>query len=203
MKFILGKKTEMSQIFQDDKVVPVTEIQAGPCLVTQVKSREKDGYQAVQIAFGKKKKISRSLTGHLKDSKAGQEYNRYLREFRVEKNDLKVGDKITADVFQPDDKVKISGFSKGKGFQGVVKKHGFRGSPASHGHKDQLRMPGSIGSTGPARVFKGRKMPGHMGDARITVKNLRIINVDPEKNTILVKGAVPGPRNGLLEIIQM
>ncbi len=203
MKFILGKKIEMSQIFQDDKVVPVTKIQAGPCLVTQIKSQDKDGYQAVQIAFGKKKKVSRSLNGHLKKSKADQGYNRYLREFRVGKIDLKVGDKITADIFQPDDKVKISGLSKGKGFQGVVKRHGFHGSPASHGHKDQLRMPGSIGATGPARVFKGRKMPGHMGNARITIKNLKIINVDPEKNVILVKGAVPGPRNSLLEIIQM
>lgn len=192
----------MSQVFRDEKVIPVTRIQAGPCLVTQIKTREKDGYEAVQIAFDKRKKAKRPLIGHLKKAGAEQEYNRHLREFRAEANALKLGDKITAGIFQPGDKVKISGTSKGKGFQGVVKRHGFHGSPATHGHKDQLRMPGSIGAGGVGRVFKGQKMAGHMGYERVTVKNLEIIAVEPENNAILVKGAVPGIKKGLLEIIQ-
>jgi len=150
----------MSQIFKDNKVIPVTKIQAGPCLITQIKEKEKDGYQAVQIGFGSKKRINKPLQGHLKKSQALKEHNRYLREFLIDKDsELKVGDKIKADVFQPGDKVKVSSISKGKGFQGVVRRHGFHGSPASHGHKDQLRMPGSAGATGPARVFKNKKMP--------------------------------------------
>jgi large subunit ribosomal protein L3 len=200
-KFILGKKVAMSQIFKDNKVIPVTKIQAGPCLITQIKEKEKDGYQAVQIGFGSKKRINKPLQGHLKKSQALKEHNRYLREFLIDKDsELKVGDKIKADVFQPGDKVKVSSISKGKGFQGVVRRHGFHGSPASHGHKDQLRMPGSAGATGPARVFKNKKMPGRMGGKRITVSNLEIIEIDTEKNTILVKGAIPGARNSFLEI---
>ncbi len=200
-KFLLGKKIEMSQIFKDDKVIPVTKVQAGPCLVIQIKTKEKDGYQAVQIGFGKKKKSNKPLKGHLKKSgNKDQEYNRYLREFRIKKTDLKLGDKIKVDIFQSGDKVKVVGTSKGKGFQGVVKRHGFHGSPASHGHKDQLRMPGSSGATGPARVFKGKKMPGRMGGKRATVKTLEVIDVIPGKNLLLVKGAVPGARNSLLEI---
>lgn len=177
MKFILGRKISMSQIFQDDKVVPVTEIQAGPCLVKQIKTKDKDKYEAVQISF-----------------------DQYLREFKSFDSNLKVGDKIKVDIFQPGDKVKISGTSKGKGFQGVVRRHGFHGSPASHGHKDQLRMPGSSGATGPARVFKGKKMPGRMGGKRISVGNLEVVEVMPDKNLLLIKGAVPGSRNSLLEI---
>lgn len=203
MKFILGKKIEMTQIFKGDKVVPVTKIQAGPCLVTQIKTQEKDGYEAAQIGFSKKRRNTKSLAGHLKKGSADKEYNRYLREFKIEKSDLKIGDKIKVDIFQPGDKIKVVGTSKGKGFQGVVRRHGFHGASATHGTKDQERMPGSIGATGPARVFKGKKMPGRMGGKQITVKTLEIIEVIPEENLLLVKGAVPGARNSLLEITQV
>lgn len=203
-KFILGKKIQMSQIFRDHKVIPVTKIQAGPCLVVQIKTEEKDGYQAVQLGFENKKQSTKPLIGHLK--KAGnkdQTYNKYLKEFRVKKTNLKPGDKIKVDIFQSGDKVKVIGTSKGKGFQGVVKRHGFHGSPASHGHKDQLRMPGSSGATGPARVFKGKKMPGRMGGKQVTVKILEVIDVISGENLLLIKGAVPGTRNSLLEITQV
>ncbi len=200
-KFILGKKIAMSQVFKDNRVIPVTKIKAGPCLVIQVKEEKKDGYQAVQIGFGSKKKINKPLQGHLKKAQALKDNNRYLREFLISADsELKKGDKIKADVFKPGDKVKVSSISKGKGFQGVVKRHGFHGSPASHGHKDQLRMPGSAGATGPARVFKNKKMPGRMGGKRITISNLEIVEVDPQNNIILVKGAVPGAINSFLEI---
>ena len=206
MKFILGKKIEMSQMFAENgDVIPVTLIKAGPCLVAQIKNEEKDGYSAVQIGFDKKKKLSKALKGHLKD--LGE--FKWLREFRIsdqssvisdQESGLKRGDKITVDTFKIGDKVKITGISKGKGFQGVVKRHGFHGSPASHGHKDQLRMPGSIGATEPARVFKGKKMPGQMGNEQVTVKNLEIIKIDKDKNLLYIKGAVPGARGSLVEI---
>lgn len=191
----------MTQIFRDDQVIPVTKIKAGPCLVIQVKNQDKDGYQAVQIGFSQSKKVNQALKGHFKKvgSKDKTDF-RYLKEFKSLEADLKPGDQIKVDVFQVGDKVKISGLSIGRGFQGVVKRHGFHGSPASHGHKDQLRMPGSIGATGPARVFKGKKMPGRMGGKRITVNNLEIIEVLPKDNLLLIKGAVPGFRNSLLEI---
>jgi large subunit ribosomal protein L3 len=202
MKFILGKKLEMTQKFMEDgTVVPVTAILAGPCTVTQIRSVEKDGYSAVQIGFLGKSKLNKSESGHLKD--LGK--FRYLREFRVDnfdkKEGLKRGDEINVDNFEVGDVIKVSGNSKGKGFQGVVRRYGFSGSPASHGHKDQLRMPGSIGATGPARVFKGKKMPGHMGDRRITVKNLKVVEINKDKNIMFIKGAVPGARNGLVEIV--
>lgn len=202
MKFILGKKIEMTQIFEEDgTVMPVTQVKAGPCTVTQVKNQDgQDGYNAVQIGFGQKKKLSKALKGHLKDL----EDFRYLREFSLASKDelgeLKRGDKITAATFEAGETVKVIGKSKGRGFQGVVKRHGFHGSPASHGHKDQLRAPGSIGATEPARVFSGKKMPGHMGDTQVTVKNLTIVKVDPQNNILYIKGAVPGARNGLLMI---
>lgn len=196
MKFILGKKLNMTQIFLDNgKVVPVTIVEAGPCQITQIKTFEKDGYPAVQIGFGKKKKLLKPALGHLKDLPR----YRYLKEFRVDETEgLKKGKEITVKMFQTGDKVKVTGTSKGKGFQGVVKRHGFHGSPASHGHKDQLRMPGSIGATEPARVFKGKKMPGRIGGNGVTVANLEVIQVDPEKNYLYIKGAVPGARNGLV-----
>jgi len=203
MKFILGRKIEMSQIFKGDKVIPVTKVQAGPCLVTQIKTLEKDNYEAVQLGFAKKRRNTKPLIGHLKKASAEKEYNRYLREFRIEKSDLKVGDKIKVDIFQPGDKIKVIGISKGKGFQGVVRRHGFHGASATHGTKDQERMPGSIGATGPERVFKGKKMPGRMGGKQITVKILEVIEIIPEENLLLVKGAVPGARNSLLEITQV
>ncbi len=201
MKVILAKKLNMTQKFAEDgRVTPVTAVLAGPCLVTQVKDKEKEGYQAIQIGFNNKKKINKPLSGHLKDL----ENFAYLKEFRVKRDDqlgeAKRGDKISVADFNKGEIVQVTGVSKGKGFQGVVRRHGFHGSPASHGHKDQLRMPGSIGATGPAKVFKGQKMPGQMGSEQTTVKNLEIIDIDKEKNLLFIKGAVPGARNGLLLI---
>jgi large subunit ribosomal protein L3 len=199
MKFILGKKVKMSQVFlSDGKVAPVTIVEAGPCLITQIKTKEKDGYQAVQIGFGAKRKLTKSLAGHLKDLPNF----RYLKEFLLDKvESLQRGQKITVKIFQPKDKVKVTGLSIGKGFQGVVKRHKFHGSPASHGHKDQLRMPGSIGSTDPARVFKGMRMAGRMGGETVTTSNLEIVQIDLEKNYLYIKGAVPGARNGLILVV--
>ncbi len=197
MKFILGKKIEMRQRFEEDgRVTSFTEILAGPCFVTQIKTKDKDGYSAVQIGFGKEKRITKPLKGHLKD--LGD--LKYLREFKIKETELKLGDKIDISIFQPGDKLTVSGVSKGKGYQGVVKRHHFAGGPGSHGDKDQLRMPGSIGSTAPQRVFKGLRMAGHMGVERITIRNLKVVEVIPEKNLLLLKGAVPGGRNSLLEI---
>jgi len=211
MKFIIGKKIAMTQRFYQEstgsadkkaateagegKVIPVTVIQAGPCVVTQVKTVENDGYEAVQLGFDRKKRLNKPLAGHLK----GFDNYRYLREFRsLEPVFLKRGNVISVSVFKPGDQVRVTGTSKGKGFQGVVKRHGFSGSPASHGHKDQLRMPGSIGATEPAHVFKGTRMAGRMGGEMVSVRNLEIIEVDKDNNLLLVKGAVPGARNTLI-----
>jgi len=198
MKFILAEKKEMTQKFgKDGSVIPVTKVMAGPCIVIQVKTSEKDGYSAVQLGFGLKKNQSRPVKGHLKN--LGN--FRYLKEFKINQDqaeNLAVGNPISAKIFVPGDIIKVTGISKGKGFQGVVKRHGFSGSPATHGHKDQLRMPGSIGAGGPQHVFKGTRMGGRMGGSQVTVKNLEVIEVDPEKNEIFIKGAVPGPRNNLL-----
>lgn len=200
MKFILGKKLGMTQVFREDgTVVPVTRVQAGPCVVTQVKTTAKDGVHAVQIGFGEQKqyRLNRAQQGHLKDLMTV----RYMRDFRTsEEANVSRGDTFGVSSFAQGDKVQVVGTSKGKGFQGVVKRHGFHGSPASHGHKDQLRMPGSIGATDPARVFKGTRMAGHMGDDRVTVKNLEVIEIHPETNELFIKGAVPGARGGLLLI---
>jgi len=201
MNFILGKKLKMSQVFKEDKVIPVTIIQAGPVVVTQIRTQEKDGYEAVQVGFGSKK------TKNIKKPQLGQFKNlgnfQYLKEFRVQDSkiqDFKVGDVLTIAQFKEGEKVKISGLSKGKGFQGVVKRHGFGGGPTTHGQKNRLRAPGSIGNTAPQRVLPGRKMAGRMGGERITIKNLEIIGVDAEKNILMVKGAVPGRKGTLLEI---
>jgi len=197
MKFILAKKLEMSQVFRPDgTVVPVTLLQAGPCVVTQVKSVENDGYQSVQVGFLPAKRVSKSVEGHLKDLPKLRE----IREFRIEGDvSMKRGDSIDASVFVLGDKVSVTGTSKGKGFQGVVKRHHFHGSPATHGHKDQLRMPGSSGAGGPQHVFKGVKKPGRMGGDTVTVKNLEVIEIR-DGGVIAVKGAVPGPRNAVLEV---
>lgn len=190
----------MTQVFREDgTVVPVTRVQAGPCVVTQVKTAEKDGASAVQIGYGEQKlfRLNKARQGHLKNLAP----MRFLRDFRVaEDHGLQRGDTFDVRVFASGDKVQVVGTSKGRGFQGVVKRHGFAGSPASHGHKDQLRMPGSIGATDPARVFKGTRMAGHMGDAQVTVKNLEVVDVKPEENELLIKGAVPGARGGLVLI---
>lgn len=197
MKFILGRKLEMTQIFHDDGlVIPVTLVKAEPCVVTQVKTKEIDGYVAVQIGNGKAKNLNKPQTGHVKDLPAVET----LREFRLDSTDLKRGDEIKVSLFVPGEKVDVIGTSKGHGFQGVVKRHGFHGSPASHGHKDQLRMPGSVGSRRQGPIAKGKRMAGHMGDAKTTVKNLEIVSVDPGKNLLAIKGALPGARGSLLLI---
>jgi len=202
MKFILGLKLGMSQLFDEKgNVVPVTLIEAGPCIVTQVKTREKDGYSAVQIGFGEAKKVTKAIAGHLKRLKKLL----FLREFRNEEpkindKELKRGDKIDVSIFQEGDKVKVSGLSKGKGFAGVVKRWHFHGRPATHGTKHELRTPGSVGTSFPERVIKGKKMPGRMGFERVTIRNLKIIKADPEKNLLAIKGAVPGAKGTLLEI---
>lgn len=201
MKFILGTKRGMTQVFrQDGTVVPVTRVLAGPCVVTQVKGAAKDNVNAVQIGYGDQKsfRLSKSEQGHLK----GLATLRFLRDLKTgdTEHGLKRGDTFTVSIFEQGDKVQVMGTSKGKGFQGVVKRHGFHGSPATHGHKDQLRMPGSIGAGGVQRVFKGVRMGGHMGDAQVTVKNLEVIEVHPETNELLIKGAIPGARGGLLVI---
>lgn len=198
MKFILGTKQEMTQIFNENgSVTPVTTVKAGPNFITSLRTQDKDGYKAVQIGFGKRNKITKALAGHLK----GLGKFRYLKEIRDEYNDeIKVGDVITVDTFEAGDKIKVRGVSKGRGFQGVVKRHGFAGAPATHGTKDQLRMPGSIGATGPAHVFKGQKMPGQMGNENVTISGLEIIKIDSEKGILYIKGAVPGARNSLLII---
>ena len=192
----------MSQIFdKEGKVIPITLIEAGPCLVVQIKTEEKDGYSAVQIGFGlkKEKKLKRPQIGHLK--KAGVSNVRWLREFREDKiEDYKLGQEIKADVFKEGDIINVSGISKGKGFQGVVKRHGFKGGPASHGDKDRMRAPGSIGTSFPEHVWKGRKMAGRMGSDRVTAKGLQIAQVDLENNLLAIKGALPGKPGTLLEI---
>lgn len=204
MKVILGKKIGMSRVFDSKgKAAVVTLIEAGPVFVTQIKSKDKDGYEAVQVGFGQKKNPSKALSGHLKKSELGAA-PRWLKEFRFSQEsksiDVKPGAKIDVSLFQVGDKVAVSGTSKGKGFQGVMKRHGFAGGPASHGQKHSAREAGSIGATGPQRVLKGTRMAGRMGGTRITVKNLEIVRVIPEDNLIAVKGAVPGPKGQLLEI---
>jgi large subunit ribosomal protein L3 len=200
MKFILAKKIEMTQRFTDDgRVTPVTMVEAGPCFVVQVKSPDQDGYAAVQVGFGQRKKIGKSAAGHLKNLNN----LKYLREFRILASDLKNykrGDQLKIDLFKPGELVDIRGISKGKGFQGVVKRHHFAGSPATHGHKDQLRMPGSIGATDPARVFKGTRMPGRMGGEKVSARNGEIVAVEADKNILLIKGPVPGARHSVVEI---
>jgi large subunit ribosomal protein L3 len=205
MAAILGKKLGMTQIFREDgTVVPVTVVEAGPCKVTAVRDAERDGYSGVQLAFGgvKERKLSKAELGHLK--KAGAAPMRHLVEFRDE--DLgaeeapKVGDDVTVASFEPGQRVKVSGVSIGKGFQGGIKRHNFSRGPVTHGSHN-VRAPGSIGASAfPARVFKGMRMPGQMGNKRITQKGLEIAEVDAERNLLLIKGSVPGSRNGLLEV---
>lgn len=198
MKFILGKKLGMSQRWRPDgRKVAVTHVQAEPLIVTQVKNQTKDGYAAVQVGTVGSKKIAKAQVGHTKDL---GKLNRF-KEFIVEDaSKFERGQKFTVNAFQPGDKVKVSGWSKGRGFTGVVKRHHFKGSPKTHGHKDQLRMPGSIGATDAARVFKGRRMAGRHGNIKDTTDNLEIVGVNEADNELLVAGAVPGARNGLVII---
>ena len=200
-KTIIGRKIGMTQIFDEvGAVIPVTVIEAGPCTVTQVKTVETDGYNAVQLGFGdvKEKHVNKPLKGHFEKSKLA--LKKHLREFRVESADEKVGDEIKIDVFAQGDKVDIQGTTKGKGFQGVIKRHGQHRGPMGHGSMYH-RRPGSMGPTStPGRVFKGKKLPGHMGVQTVTIQNLDVVRVDMDKNVILVKGSVPGPKGAILKI---
>lgn len=206
MKFILGKKIGMTQVFkQDGEVVPVTRVQAGPCVITQIKKAGKNQIPQVQIGFGVKKVklVNKAEQGHLKGVKIGNDEKltvRFLKDFRAEQASLQKGEVFTAKIFSAGEKVQVIGTSKGKGFQGVVKRHHFRGQMASHGVKDQLRAPGSIGAGGVQRVFKGKRMAGRMGNDQVTIKNLEIVEVHPENDELLIKGAMPGGRGALLLI---
>jgi len=195
----LGRKIGMTQIFREDgRVVPVTVIEAGPCIVTQVKTMETDGYEAVQLGYGEVKRRNKPQSGHLKNSRL----SRYLREVQADDtSEFEVGQTIGVDIFEAGEKVDIIGTSKGRGFAGVMKRWGFKGGPRTHGQSDRSRAPGSIGGgTTPGKVYKGLKMGGHMGNRRITVKGLEIIEVDTERNLLLVKGGIPGATNSLIQI---
>ena len=201
-KTIIGKKIGMTQIFDEKGVViPVTVIEAGPCTVTQVKTVETDGYNSIQLGFGevKEKRVNKPIKGHFAKSKLG--LKKHLREFRTEgEPDVKVGDEIKLDVFAEGDKIDVQGTSKGKGFQGVIKRHGQSRGPMGHGSMYH-RRPGSMGSTStPGRVFKGKKLPGHMGCETVTIQNLDIVKVDTDKNVLLIKGSVPGAKGAILKI---
>ena len=203
MNGIIGKKVGMTQIFDErGEVIPVTVIEAGPCFVVQKKTIERDGYEAIQLGFEevKPKRLTGGQRGHLRKSNLPP--LRYLREIRAsDLEEYEEGQKITVSVFDVGDRVDVVGTSKGRGFAGAIKRHGFKRQPKTHGQSDRERAPGSAGSTTtPGRVYKGKRMPGHMGNARVTVQNLQIVLVDPERNLLAVKGAVPGARNGLLII---
>ena len=200
-KGIIAKKIGMTQIF-DEKgmVIPVTVVEAGPCVVTQVKTIEKEGYSAIQLGFGEVKpsKINKPEKGHF--NKNNLEVKKHLREFRLDEITSQIGDEITADVFEVGEKIDVQGTSKGKGFQGVIKRHGQSRGPMGHGSMYH-RRPGSMGPTStPGRVFKGKKLPGHMGNVTVTVQNLEVVKVDMDKNVILIKGSVPGAKGAILKI---
>ena len=201
-KAILATKVGMTQIFNDEGVLtPVTVLQAGPCVVTQVKTVENDGYKAVQVGFVDKREklVSKPVKGHF--DKAGVSYKRFVREFRFENaEEYSVKDEIKADIFAAGDKIDATAISKGKGFQGAIKRHGQSRGPMAHGSKFHRHQGSNGSSSDPSRVFKGKGMPGHMGGLRVTVQNLEVVKVDAEKNLILVKGAIPGPKKGLVTI---
>ncbi len=201
-KGLIGRKVGMTQIFDEEgKVIPVTAIEVGPCTVTQIKTVEQDGYTAVQLGFGdvKERKLNKPELGHLSKNKLAPK--KYLREFRLDSVEgMKVGDELKADVFAVGDKVDIQGTSKGKGFQGVIKRHGQSRGPMGHGSMYH-RRPGSMGPTStPGRVFPGKNLPGHMGVETVTIQNLEVVKVDLDKNVILVKGSVPGAKGAILKI---
>ena len=201
-KALIGKKVGMTQIFDENgTVIPVTVIEAGPCVVAQVKTLENDGYEAVQLGFGevKENKLNKPEKGHF--AKANVTAKKHLREFRLDSIEgIKVGDELKADVFAAGEKIDVQGTSKGKGFQGVIKRHGQHRGPMGHGSMYH-RRPGSMGPTStPGRVFKGKKLPGHMGSVTVTIQNLDIVRVDMDKNVILVKGSVPGAKGSILKI---
>jgi large subunit ribosomal protein L3 len=201
VKGIIGRKIGMTQVFDEDgHAVPVTLVEAGPCRVAQVKTAESDGYSAVQLAFGTPRRTNKPLAGHY--AKAGVDPGRYLVELRLEDvGEYPLGTEIKADVFEAGETVDVVGVTKGKGFAGPMKRHNFKGLSASHGTQRKHRSPGSIGACAtPARVFKGTRMAGHMGHLRVTTLNLRIIKADAERNLLLIRGAVPGPRGGLVMV---
>ncbi|SUZ95716.1 uncharacterized protein METZ01_LOCUS48570 [marine metagenome] len=195
----LGKKIGMTQIFREDgRMLPVTVIEAGPCVVTQVKTKDTDGYEAVQLGYGEVKRRNKPQSGHLKNSRL----SRYLREVGTDDtSEFEVGQTIGVDIFEAGEKVDIIGKSKGRGFAGVMKRWNFGGGPRTHGQSDRARAPGSIGGgTTPGKVYKGLKMAGHMGNRRITIKGLEIVEVDTERNLLLIKGGIPGATNSLIQI---
>ena len=195
----LGKKIGMTQLFKEDgSVVPVTLIEAGPCVVTQVKTVDRDGYEAVQLGFGESKRPNKPMQGHFRLSSA----SRYVREVKADDSSgFSVGQTVGVDIFTEGEKVDVIGRSKGRGFAGTMKRHGFGGGPRTHGQSDRARAPGSIGGgTTPGKVFKGLKMAGHMGNRRITVKGLEIVKVDTDRNILAVKGGIPGAPNSLVQI---
>ncbi len=200
MKFILGEKLEMTQLWKGDAVVPVTKISAGPCTILQLKTKELDGYQSVQVGFGARrlKLLTKALVGHFKNLGTF----RYVREFRLDNSDgigeAKVGDQVSVAAFAIGDRLTLISTSKGKGFQGVVKRHGFHGQDATHGNKDQLRASGSVGAGGVQHVFKGTRMSGRTGGDRVTLHDVEIVEIDEATNTLFVKGAVPGARHSLV-----
>ncbi len=203
MKGILGRKVGMTQIYkQDGTVVPVTVVEAGPCFVTQLRVPERDGYRAVQLGFGpaKTKHLTKGQQGHLEN--AGVPQLRHLREVRTREDETyTLGQQILVDIFEPGERVDIQGKSKGRGFQGVVKRHHFAGGPHTHGQSDRERAPGSIGACAtPGRVWKGQRMPGQLGNKQTTVQNLEVVLVDPERNLLAVRGSVPGPKGALVLI---
>lgn len=200
-KGILGRKIGMTQVFDDQgHAVPVTVVEAGPCHVAQVKRPETDGYSAIQLAFGEAKRVNKPLAGHL--GKANLSTARHLVELRLEdSSEYSLGQEIKADVFEPGDVIDVIGVTKGKGFAGVMKRHNFKGLSATHGTQRKHRSPGSIGACAtPSRVFKGTRMAGHLGHVRVTTLNLKVIKADPERDLLLIKGAVPGPRGGLVMV---
>ncbi len=203
-KGLIGKKIGMTQIFDENgAAIPVTVIEAGPCFVTQIRQPEKDGYSAVQLGYAevKPKRLTGGQLGHLKREGLNMPPLRYLREFRAKSPEIKEGEQLTVEAFSVGERVDVIGTSKGKGFQGGVKRYHFAGGPKTHGQSDRLRAPGSRGSgTTPGRVFKGSRGPGHMGNERVTAQHLKVVLVDVERNLIGVRGAIPGPRGGLVII---
>ena len=201
-KGILGEKLGMTQIFDEGRAIPVTVIKAGPCFVAQVKTTERDGYAAVQLAFGdvRDRRLNKPTAGHF--AKHGGKPGRFLVELRTDNaSNYQPGQEIRADVFQAGDRTDVVGVSRGKGFAGPMKRQGFRGVPASHGTERKHRSPGSIGGAAtPSRVFKGTRMAGQMGNERVTVLNLQVVHIDPERNLLLLKGAIPGPPGGLVMV---
>ncbi|MBI3953934.1 MAG: 50S ribosomal protein L3 [Chloroflexi bacterium] len=199
---LLGKKVGVTQFFRPDgTLVAATAIEAGPCTITQIRTTPKDGYEGVQVGFGQRQRLNQPQRGHLKASGSSA---RHLREFAAtDYASLKVGQRVDVSIFQRGDFVQVAGVSKGRGFQGGVKRYHFKGGPKTHGQSDRHRGPGSVGSTTtPGHVMKGLRMAGHMGHERVTVRNLRVLEADPQRNLLLVQGAVPGPNGGLLEIMR-